>query len=124
MSHATETIEIPSIPEDKPRRYVITAGKGLGVLLSVALTAYISVQEAISDRPTRANVKADITEVKDHEAIKHKETSNSIKALDEEIDSIEDVVISTNGKVDALDKKVSEGFAEIKEELRYLRRKK
>lgn len=131
MGRVAKITELITEPEQevtpRSKKYAIGAGKGLGVLLSVALTAYISVQEAISDRPTKAEVKDDIAEVKaayrGHEA-DNKEASDSIEALDEEVDSIEDAVIGLGSKVDSLDKKVSEGFDDIKEELRYLRRKR
>lgn len=121
-------------PKGKSKQYVIGVSKGLGVLLSVALTAYISVQEAISDRPTKSEVRDDIAEVKAaHQEAKaeikatHKETKAEhgakIQALDEEIDVVENAVIAISGKVDALDKSVSKGLKAVADELRYLRRK-
>lgn len=98
--------------KEKRKKTAVGAGKFLGIIASVAMSAYFGLQQAISERPTKQETKDEISEVK----AAHKDA-------DDRVDEVEREVIKLEGKIDALDRKVSEGFADIKEELRYLRRK-
>ena len=114
--HAAFTEHEPT-RDDKRRGYVATAGKGVVVIASVALSAYLSMQKAISDRPTRAEVKAQVTEVQAR-------VEHDVKSIDEEHKALDRQVMELRGEVKALDGKVGDGLDEIKEELRYLRRRR
>lgn len=101
-------------PGSQNKKYAIEAGKGLGILLSVALASYLSAQKAIS---------RDIQSVKDRAAIERADYNDRLKDLADDVDKTENLMIGVDEKLKALDVKVSEGFADIKEELIYLRRK-
>ena len=98
---------------EKRKRAALSLGKGVTMLVGVALSAYLGLQQAISERPTKGEVKEDLTRVE----AAHAES-------EDRVDYIEREVMKIGGRVEALDKKVSEGFDEIKEELRYLRRQR
>lgn len=103
-------------PEERRKGYVATAGKGLGIVASVALTAYLSMQQAISDRPTRDEVLQHISAVQDRG-----DEAAAAGLKDRRASDIK--VVELKGEIKALREQVSEGFSEIKEELRYLRRR-
>lgn len=95
----------------KRKNNLLGASKFLGIVASVVVSAYVGIQQAINERPTRNEVDAAIVEVEDD----HKKAESRVDELEFDVNDI-------GNKVDALDKKVSEGFSDLKEELRYLRR--
>lgn len=109
--------KITPSPAEKRKRVAVTAGKGLGIVASVALSAYLSMQQAISDRPTRQEVADQISAIE----------SGSVKLSTESLSDrrkLEIQVTELKGEVRALSRTLAEGFADIKEELRYLRRRR
>lgn len=120
----SESSELPDscpleiVSESKGKKYAKNAGKGLGALASVALTAYLSMQQAISERPTKEDLNTSLIPIKEM----HEDTKARVKKLEESFYALKEVLVSVSARVGALDDKVTEGLEDIKEELRYLRR--
>ena len=116
VSIAEEVFDSHPTPREKRKQYAATAGKGLVIIVSVALSAYLSMQQAISDRPTREEVFQQIGAVQDRGDLAAAEGLKDRRNSDIRI-------VELKGEIKALREQVTEGFKEVKEELRYLRRR-
>lgn len=101
------------VTKSKRRKIVASGAKFVGVIVSVAMSAYMGLQQAVAKLE---QTTAEVSAIAEKNESSLKDVTARVRANERDLTKLE-------GKIDSLDKKVSDGFADIKEELRYLRRR-
>ena len=101
------------VTKSKRRKIAVSGAKFVGVITSVAMSAYMGLQQAVTKLE---QTTAEVSAIAEKNESGLKDVLTRVRANERDVTKLE-------GKIDSLDKKVSDGFADIKEELRYLRRR-